>query len=243
MARTKQTAKKSTGGAPGMFRFTKGGKKGRKTVANPKTMSAMGNGVGGKKAIAKKTAAAAAGEARQGAPQRRRHRFRPGTVALREIRRYQKSVNHLIPEANFRRLVREILQGISSDRNRLSPDGSVDDMPMKMTRQAFEAIWEGTETYLVDFMKEANLLTLHRGGQTLGKEDMRLAAYNNGLYPNIPMGGGIITPDGDDSAIANAITTTTTASSAEDDLGTTYETLEGPEETKAVSGAVPHHHG
>ena len=34
-------------------------------------------------------------------------RFRPGTVALREIKRYQKSVDTLIPRAPFQRLVRE----------------------------------------------------------------------------------------------------------------------------------------
>jgi histone H3 len=38
------------------------------------------------------------------------HRFRPGTVALREIRRYQKSTNNLIRRLPFQRLVREIAQ-------------------------------------------------------------------------------------------------------------------------------------
>ena len=38
------------------------------------------------------------------------HRFRPGTVALREIRRYQKSTELLIRKLPFQRLVREIAQ-------------------------------------------------------------------------------------------------------------------------------------
>lgn len=38
------------------------------------------------------------------------HRFRPGTVALREIRRYQKSFDLLLPKAPFMRLVREVAQ-------------------------------------------------------------------------------------------------------------------------------------
>lgn len=42
------------------------------------------------------------------------HRYRPGTVALREIRRYQKSTDLLIRKLPFQRLVREIAQGISS---------------------------------------------------------------------------------------------------------------------------------
>ena len=38
------------------------------------------------------------------------HRYRPGTVALREIRRYQKSTDLLIRKAPFQRLIREIAQ-------------------------------------------------------------------------------------------------------------------------------------
>ncbi|KAG6851848.1 histone H3, partial [Tephrocybe sp. NHM501043] len=78
MARTKQTARKSTGGkAP------------RKQLAA--------------KSSARKTAAAAGGV-------KKPHRFRPGTVALREIRRYQKSTELLIRKLPFQRLVREIAQ-------------------------------------------------------------------------------------------------------------------------------------
>ncbi|KAF8903528.1 histone-fold-containing protein, partial [Gymnopilus junonius] len=78
MARTKQTARKSTGGkAP------------RKQLAA--------------KSAARKTAAAAGGV-------KKPHRFRPGTVALREIRRYQKSTELLIRKLPFQRLVREIAQ-------------------------------------------------------------------------------------------------------------------------------------
>jgi histone H3 len=38
------------------------------------------------------------------------HRFRPGTVALREIHRYQKPTELLIHKLPFQRLVREIAQ-------------------------------------------------------------------------------------------------------------------------------------
>ena len=41
------------------------------------------------------------------------HRFRPGTVALREIRRYQKSTELLIRRLPFQRLVREITELIN----------------------------------------------------------------------------------------------------------------------------------
>ena len=82
MARTKQTARKSTGGkAP------------RKQLATK----------------AARNAAPAAGGVRKP------HRYRPGTVALREIRRYQKSTELLLRKLPFQRLVREIAQDFKSD--------------------------------------------------------------------------------------------------------------------------------
>ena len=82
MARTKQTARKSTGGkAP------------RKQLATK----------------AARNASPTAGGVRKP------HRYRPGTVALREIRRYQKSTDTLIRKLPFQRLVREIAQDFKSD--------------------------------------------------------------------------------------------------------------------------------
>ena len=76
MARTKQTARQSTGGkAP------------RKQLAT-KSARASAPAMGGVK---------------------KRHRYRPGTVALREIRKYQKSTDLLIRKLPFQRLVREIM--------------------------------------------------------------------------------------------------------------------------------------
>lgn len=48
-----------------------------------------------------------------------RHRYRQGTVALREIRKYQRSVDLLIPKQSFQRLVREMLTSMSPSTNRL----------------------------------------------------------------------------------------------------------------------------
>ena len=42
-------------------------------------------------------------------PRREKRRWRPGTVALREIRKYQKSSDLLIPKAPFARVVRELM--------------------------------------------------------------------------------------------------------------------------------------
>ena len=43
------------------------------------------------------------------------HRYRPGTVALRDIRKYQKSTNLLVRKLPFQRLVREIAQDFKQD--------------------------------------------------------------------------------------------------------------------------------
>ena len=82
MARTKQTARKSTGGkAP------------RKTLA---TKAAL------------KSAPATGGV-------KKPYRYKPGTIALREIRRYQKSTETLIRKLPFQRLVREVAQDFLTD--------------------------------------------------------------------------------------------------------------------------------
>ena len=44
----------------------------------------------------------------------KRH-YKPGTVALREIKKYQKSMNMLLPRASFQRVVRQITQAIDPD--------------------------------------------------------------------------------------------------------------------------------
>ncbi len=86
MARTKQSARHSTGGkAPRMHLATKAAR-----VAARRAMGAVG-GV------------------------KKHHRYRPGTVALREIRRFQKSTELLIRKAPFQRLVREIVQDELTD--------------------------------------------------------------------------------------------------------------------------------
>jgi histone H3 len=65
------------------------------------------------------------------------HRYRPGTVALREIRRYQKSTDLLIRKLPFQRLVREIAQDFKSD--------------LRFQGSAVLALQEAAEAYLVRF--------------------------------------------------------------------------------------------
>ena len=63
----------------------------------------------------KKLAEKAARKSAPPAAIKKPHRYRPGTVAIREIRRYQKSTDLLLRKAPFQRLVREIAGYIRSD--------------------------------------------------------------------------------------------------------------------------------
>ncbi|XP_054346924.1 histone H3.1-like [Pongo pygmaeus] len=128
MARTKQTARKSTGGkAP------------RKQLATK---------------AARKSAPATGGV-------KKPHRYRPGTVALREIRRYQKSTELLIRKLPFQRLVREIAQDFKTD--------------LRFQSSAVMALQEACEAYLVGLFEDTNLCAIHAKRVTIMPKDIQLA--------------------------------------------------------------------
>ena len=121
MARTKQTAQKSTGGKA------------------PRKQSAKTASEGVKKP----------------------HRFRPGTVALREIRRFQKSTDLLLKKAPFQRLVRELSQEHQAD--------------LRFQSSAVLALQEASEAYLVGLFEDTNLCAIHAKRVTVMPKDMQLA--------------------------------------------------------------------
>ena len=128
MARTKQTARKSTGGkAP------------RKQLATK---------------AARKSAPAAGGV-------KKPHRYRPGTVALREIRRYQKSADLLIRKLPFQRLVREIAQDFKQD--------------LRFKADSILALHEASEAYLVSLAEDTNVCAIHARRVTIMPKDIQLA--------------------------------------------------------------------
>lgn len=128
MARTKQTARRCTGGkAPRKQLATKASRKFHPTSGGVK----------------------------------KPHRYRPGTVALREIRKYQKSTDTLIRKAPFQRLVREIAQDFKSD--------------LRMQSTAMLAIQEAAEAYLVGLFEDTNLCAIHGKRVTIMPKDMQLA--------------------------------------------------------------------
>ena len=128
MARTKQTARKSTGGkAP------------RKTLATK---------------AARKSAPSSGGV-------KKPHRYRPATVALREIRQFQKGTQLLIRKLPFQRLVREIAQEFKTD--------------LRFTSTAVEALQESAEAYLVGLFEDTNLCAIHAKRVTIMPKDIQLA--------------------------------------------------------------------
>jgi len=93
---------------------------------------------------------------------KRRRRFRPGTVALREIRRYQRSTDLLIRRLPFQRLVKEIAQRV------IGPH-------IRFQSQAILALHEAAESYLTGIFADANLCAIHAKRVTIYVKDMMLA--------------------------------------------------------------------
>ena len=92
---------------------------------------------------------------------RRRRRWRPSKIALREIRKYQKSTKMLLGKAPFQRLVRELCNDMMN-------------LP-KFQSTALLALQEAAEAYLVVILEDTNLCALLAGRITITVQDMRLA--------------------------------------------------------------------
>eukprot|EP01083_Nonionella_stella_P096502 271330_1 len=92
---------------------------------------------------------------------RKRYRYRPGVVALREIRRCQTSSDLLLRKSAFARLVREIGQEYKSD--------------LRFQKCALEALQEATEMYIVRLFEETQLCALHVKSVSIKPRDMQLA--------------------------------------------------------------------
>ena len=140
MARTKQTARVSTGGkAPRKQLATKAARRSKPATGGVK----------------------------------KPHRYKPGVVALREIRRYQKDTNLLIRKLPFQRLVREIAQEVGAgDKRFQSP--------------AVLALQEAAEAYLVGLFEDTNLCAIHAKRVTIMPKDIQLARRIRGESSQTP---------------------------------------------------------
>ena len=96
---------------------------------------------------------------RQSAP-KKPHRFRPGTVALREIRRFQKTTDLLLKRAPFQRLVREICGDYCKDA--------------RFEKSAMTALQEAAEAYLTGIFDDTNLMAIHAHRVTIMVKDLKV---------------------------------------------------------------------
>lgn len=141
MARTKETARKTLPAAAvptAAFGSVKSPH--RRSAKSPRRIRKAAPGTGGVK---------------------KPHRFRPGTVALREIRKYQTSTELLLRKLPFQRLVRELTQTIRND--------------VRFQGSAMLALQEAAEAYLVGLMEDSNLCAIHAKRVTIMPKDLQLA--------------------------------------------------------------------
>ena len=115
------------------------------------TVSKSSKSVVAKKAKATKAPAGA----------KKTHRFRPGTVALRQIRKLQKGTELLIQKAPFQRLVR----ATAAEHK----DG------LRFAASALAALQESTESYVIGLLADSNLCALHAKRVTAMPADLHLA--------------------------------------------------------------------
>lgn len=130
----------------------------------PKTKTAAGKAskkmsVKGKSMKAKAVKKTAPAEG--GMKDKRKVHYKAGTVALREIKRYQKSMNMMLPRAPFQRLVRSITQHIDPD--------------LRFQSTTLVALQEAAEAYVVSLFEDTNLCAIHAKRTTIQKKDMELA--------------------------------------------------------------------
>ena len=100
---------------------------------------------------------------------RKTRKYRPGTVALREIRRFQKSTELLIRKLPFSRLVREIALEV----------GKYD---LRFQGSAIICLQEAAEAYLVGLFEDANLCAIHAKRVTIMPKDIQIARRIRGEH-------------------------------------------------------------
>ena len=99
--------------------------------------------------------------AKGGIKKEKLRRYKPGTVALREVKKYQKSIKNVLLRAPFQRLCRQICSDM--------------DHELRWQSQALAALQEASEAYIVGLFEDTNLCAIHAMRKTVMKKDMDLA--------------------------------------------------------------------
>ncbi len=89
------------------------------------------------------------------------HRYQPGTVALREICKYQKSTDLLLCKLPFQRFVREVTQNVRGD--------------LRFQATALAASQEASKAYLIGLLEDTNLCAIHARRVTIMPKDLQLS--------------------------------------------------------------------
>ena len=166
MARVKQSARKTTPGKAlriaEIYKSHQGGKGGKASHQGGKAPRFARRRLGGIGGVKKP------------------HRYRPGTVALREIRRFQKNTDVVIRKLPFQRLVREITQKLFYDKE------------YRFQSLSMLALQEASEAYLIGLLEDTNLAAMHAKRVTIMPRDMALARRIRGEVYVKPNKDGII---------------------------------------------------
>ncbi|RWS12700.1 histone H3-like protein [Dinothrombium tinctorium] len=105
-------------------------------------------------------------------------RYKPGMLALREIRYYRRNTDLLIPKIRFQRLVRKIaliFKLVASNE-------------LRFQTTAVLALQEAAEDFLVNLFEDSNLCAIHAKRVTVMPKDMQLACRirgRNNIYEPI----------------------------------------------------------
>ncbi|RDI78202.1 hypothetical protein Vi05172_g11793 [Venturia inaequalis] len=136
----------------------------------PKNVSVRGPSRGGKRPSLRRRPS----DVQPGDPvvHRKKPRYKPGTVALREIRRYQKSTDLLLRKLPFARLVREVAMDMTE----------FEDTVLRWQSQAIQALQEAAEAYLVHLFEDTNLCAIHAKRVTIMQKDIQLARRIRGTW-------------------------------------------------------------
>jgi len=106
--------------------------------------------------------------------EKRRYKYKPGTVALREVHKLQRTSHLLIPLSPFQDLIREIAINYKAD--------------LRFQREALLAIQEAAESHLVSIFQHTQNMAIHGGRKTIQDRDLTLAMHvrENNVEPFIP---------------------------------------------------------
>jgi len=122
-----------------------------------------------KKQVAKKSTGNRKARGRNPLPlkKKQKKKFRPGQLALSEIRRFQRSTELLIKKAPFQRLVRQISDSLTPG--------------MKYQTVALSALQEAAESYIIALFEDTNLCCIHAKRVTISPKDVKLARRIRGF--------------------------------------------------------------